>query len=462
MIYRVYGFIHKIAKHILRQNYKKHIKYIFFSPVTDTIKEYKILFLPFKQKQFINDFFIDKTQTKVFAKTDLFPIENIVSTSVRLPKIVKHHKQPIKKSNTISDFYSAWHDFITSSLIPNGWRYAGFHYAGYIWEKQTWCLPSWIWTNAALARCYFTLGETNLGIELANLFISHQLPEGGWLVRFDIDKDGPIPVIAPNDSAYIATNALLTAYTATSDKRFLVSAEKTAHWIIDTVSPNGLVWLGYDLRHKQWIKNYNIADIGFTSALFAHLYQLIGDNKYLCFLRRFVSAYLNTFYNKKTKCFATAVDEHGNQIGGYFGRGQAWALEGLIPAYMVLKEDYLSKIINDLVEFLLNRQNRNGSWPYNFKNYLMGEDCKGTPVIAYNLLQWYKYNGQKDYRIINAVQKALHWCKKHTCLTGEARGGIFSYTIEGAIVHSLYSSTAFTYSSAYAIEVFKDLQRMNR
>ena len=44
-----------------------------------------------------------------------------------------------------------------------------------------------------------------------------------------------------------------------------------------------------------------------------------------------------------------------------------------------------------------------------------------------------------------------------TCNKGVAKGGIFSYSVEGAIVQSLYTSCAFVYSSAYAIELQKKL-----
>ena len=42
----------------------------------------------------------------------------------------------------------------------------------------------------------------------------------------------------------------------------------------------------------------------------------------------------------------------------------------------------------------------------------------------------------------------------------EAEGGIFSYCMEGAVVHHLYTSTAFVYSSAYAIEMLRMAKNM--
>ena len=81
----------------------------------------------------------------------------------------------------------------------------------------------------------------------------------------------------------------------------------------------------------------------------------------------------------------------------------------------------------------------------------MGDDCKAVPVIARCLLEWYEI--ERDERLLLSANKALEWCVKHTAANSAAEGGIFSYTIEGAIVHHLYTNTAFTYGSSYALEV---------
>ena len=60
-----------------------------------------------------------------------------------------------------------------------------------------------------------------------------------------------------------------------------------------------------------------------------------------------------------------------------FARGQAWALEGLIPAYRVLKNKELYDVINDTVDMLIQSQSECGAWHYNLTKPLMGFDCKG-------------------------------------------------------------------------------------
>ena len=105
-------------------------------------------------------------------------------------------------------------------------------------------------------------------------------------------------------------------------------------------------------------------------------------------------------------------------------------------------------------------QKNDGGWSYNLLRPLMGEDCKAIPVIAKCLLDWYELEDQ-DQRLIVSAQRALEWCAKHTATNGTAAGGIFSYTIEGAIVHHMYTSTAFVYGSSYALEVKNKLDRLS-
>ena len=81
----------------------------------------------------------------------------------------------------------------------------------------------------------------------------------------------------------------------------------------------------------------------------------------------------------------------------------------------------------------------------------MGEDCKAVSVIAKNMMDWFVISGEE--KIVKSANKALEWCCRHTANRGDAIGGIFSYSIEGAIVKNLYTSCAFVYASAYAIEL---------
>lgn len=374
-------------------------------------------------------------------------------TTLTVGNILKTHSLKIGAKQEVAR--QLWGEFIQRSIISSS-EFKGNLYAGYIAESKKWCLPSWIWTNAATVREYCVVGKLEKAKALAAKLASRQLECGGWVVRNDYDKQGAIPMLAPNDSAYIANNAFLTLYKETQEKQYLNIACRCADWIIDTARLDGIVYVGYNMRDKKWDKNCVIVDVGFTGGLFSRLVEFTQDEKYLIFLKKFIARYIELFYLPQKHGFSTSIDKDNRPQGGMFGRGQAWALEGLIPAYNVLKDDRIKLVIDDTIENLLHVQYSDGAWAYNLTKPLMGNDCKSVSVIAKNMMHWYKVT--RDERIIRSAEKALEWCCKHTATVGDAKGGIFSFCMEGAIVQNLYTSCAFVYASAYAIELHEMLK----
>ncbi|MGB4592258.1 MAG: glycoside hydrolase family 88 protein [Coriobacteriia bacterium] len=346
---------------------------------------------------------------------------------------------------------------IENARVPRGWRNEGLFLTGYVKGSGDWCLSSWIWTSSAIARYYSTIGRTDEVIRIADKFLEEQLPCGGWMVRLDWIDGCAVPLVAPNDSAYIANNALLEAYKSVGDEKYLQAAERCAAWIIRTARSDGLVYFGQNGLTGKWIVRSNIVDIGFTAGLFCELYKITNDDDYLSFAERFVSAYTRVFFDPDYRAFWTSVDMNGTPRGGHFARGQAWALEGLIPYYQMTGDSVVEQLIVDVTSRLVERQNFSGGWPYNLSRARMGEDGKGTPVLAKNLLDWYALSGEEEF--LDSARRALIWCERHTMHEGGCPGGIFSYSVEGAVSHTLYSETAFTYSSAYALETLDLLRR---
>ena len=451
MVYEIYGFFHKIAKHLLKRNLNPLYKMV---DIQETqFDENEALLVDSTCTGYINNYQILGS----ILKKQVFPVENIVraDTFQSFPNSFSKRRR-IQRGKALSgnEAEKAWKSFIEKSIIPKGYLYSDLHYGGFILEYDSWCLPSWIWTNAALVRMYCSLNLNKDAIVLADHLIALQEECGGWVVRNDYDNNGSIPVLAPNDSAYIANNACLEVYLLTRDPKYLLSAEKCADWIIQAARRDGFVYVGYNQKTKKWQTNYSIVDVGFTAALFARLFRITENPKYKSFLERFVSRYIDLFFNSDSKGFATGLDSNDNQIGGMFGRGQAWALEGLIESYKVLEDETIKQVIDQTIGTLLRKQTRSGGWPYNLSRPLMGIDCKAVPIIALSILKW-----RRDLTAVSAAQKALKWVISHTSSLEESFGGIFSYSIEGAIVHHLYSNTAFVYSCAYALELKKELEK---
>lgn len=388
--------------------------------------------------------FMHHTAKKILGRSNL-SVGNILSSP------------SIKMGAKPADAGMLWDSFIRNAQIPTGLDHAGTLYAGYIGEAQEWCLPSWIWTNAATVRAYCANSSIDKAKALADKLAAQQQECGGWIVRNDYDKQGAIPMLAPNDSAYMANNAFVELYLATKEQKYLDIARKCADWIIETARPDGIVYTGYNMRDEKWDKSCVIVDTGFTGGLFSRLYEITKEEKYLVFLKRFVDKYIELFFIPSAHGFCTSIDKNDRQQGGMFGRGQAWALEGLIPAYKVLKDEKVKAVIYDTINNLIKVQCKNGGWAYNLTKPLMGEDCKAVSVIAKDMMDWYAIT--KDERFRQSAEKALEWCRMHTAIEGEAKGGIFSFCMEGAIVQNLYTSCAFVYASAYAIELEQMLKQ---
>lgn len=452
MKYHIYGAIHKHAKKILKRDNSlpATVKLVDFPPtILDELE----------QNSMNKEIEINGEIYSGIKKSDIYPVENLVANEEfkNCPMSFSMKGHTLKKLQKFEIAEGLWKQFLESSYIPIGYKYSGLHYGGYIAEKASWCLPSWIWTNAAVVRYHCLVGEMDKAKKLGDIILLNQHISGGWIVRIDYMDDGAHPILAPNDSCYIAHNCCLKLFQSTHDEKYLNAAEKTAAWIMETARKDGMVLFGYDIKMKYWITKKNIVDIGFTAGLFAELFSLTGKKVYRDFLVGFVNKYIDIFYIKEKKCFATCIDENDRIHGGAFGRGQGWALEGLIPTYRVLQSDSIRNVIEETVETLLHCQTSDGGWAYNLLSPLMGIDCKAVPVIAKALLEWSKVVHSTVYD--EAISKAMYWCKKNTVAKGEAAGGIFSYTVEGAIVHNKYTSTALVYASSYALEVEHERMR---
>ena len=457
MKYRLYGFLHRTAKNWLHRS----ITTSAYRMINIQDKNLRLDGLVNLAGEEVGVYINDMTPIPVkLKKNDVFPVENVVSANT-FPSFNDSFMQTRKCNEKQlgvqeSDAEELWMRFIKNSEIPREFRNGFLHYAGYILDCEEWCLPSWVWTNAALVRMYCRLGMIDEAKVIANKLIELQQGCGGWIVRNDYDSEGAVPVLAPNDSAYIANNSSLELYSVTKEDKYLDSAEKCAKWIIETARKDGMVYVGYDVKRSHWQTNHNIVDVGFTAGLFARLYKTTHNVRYLEFLKKFTDKYIELFYMPSNNGFATSLDANDNQLGGMFGRGQAWALEGLIPASRVLKNERVTAVVQNTIGNLLKMQDKQGGWAYNLSRPLMGIDCKATSIIAYSLINWYK-DHKDQAELKKAAEKAYNWCLAHTLPEGKGKGGIYSYTTEGAIVHHLYTWTAFVYGSSYAVELKKIL-----
>lgn len=384
-----------------------------------------------------------------------YPVENYFNSQPNIywkktfvQRNFKRHSKFIGLSEKTEE---AWLDFLRNSHIPRGFKNEGFHFGGYLGSGyEEWCLPSWIWTSARMVSTNFLLGHDERALVLCNKFLSTQQSDGSWIVRDDYIEGKPSGIKAPNDSAYIANHALLTGYLKTGKEVYLESAIRCADWIMSITRNDGLVSTGFDTQNQKWLNDFIIVDTGFTLGLFAKIYEITQSEKYREYLIRFTESFVKYFL-KNNGFFSTSIDSAYRHVGGSFARGQAWALEGLIASYRVNSNPSVFNVIKKCINVILREQHRSGGWSYNFERKLLGDDGKAVPVISRVLMDYYDIS--KDENVLFCVKKAMNWCARHTRKTGAGRGGIFTFSMEGGVVHHNYSSMAFVYSSSYALEV---------
>ena len=424
------------------------------------VRKYKFIDLETNSNVLENEEFLFDLADSNYANVR-FPVENPVRNPSVFRKISFETKVNSVKGSCVFK-HELWLTFIRNSIIPMDYSYSGLCYGGYIIDyHKGWCLPSWIWTNGAIARLFCRLGEKDVVAELAEIMLRHQLDNGAWLVRLDYRIQDIVPVCAPNDSAYIAANVMLEAYEFLGKQEYLESAKFCADWVMKSSREDGLVSTAFDLKKREWTEENIIVDIGFTAVLFAKLIQGGHDEsgQYRIFLDKFIAQFVRYFYNPDMRLFHTSLNSKYQGEGGYFARGQAWALEGLIAAYITTPNQQLKNVIDSTIRKLLELQRKDGSWHYNLTKRYLGLDGKGAPVIARSLISWHKI--YPDFRILNGAEKALRWCERNTSLTNDdSLGGIFTFSMEGAIVHNHYSNATMVYSSAYAYEAYLEISQL--
>lgn len=435
LFYRLYGGVRVVLNKLLRRKKESKCRFVYIYTLSD--------FMSLKDKiKTINgsQFCEEKVRQEDCFCGENITFDSTISTNKRKDYQIEDGLSPKQQ----------WQRCIEKAKIQPGWKNAGLYYTAFTKETENWCLSNWIWTSAAIGRVLCTINVTE-GLKVANAFIEQQTKNGGWIVRYDIIGGELVRIEAPNDSAYIANNSLVSAYRATGDKKYLVSAQRCAKWIMDTALDSGLVPFGYDVDKCEWIRDHNIVDIGFTAGLFCSLYRETNDYKYLEFAKSFIKAYIEAYYDNEAGLFSTYIGSKGERLGGFFSRGQAWALEGLIPLYEITKDEVLFDIIERQINVIVKNQLKNGGWPCNFQGIrrLMGEDCKGIACIAKSIGLWANYSNN-PYVLRECVKSAYNWCLLHT---DNKSGMILSYSTDGAIEHSPNSSTGMLYANAYAIEV---------
>lgn len=364
---------------------------------------------------------------------------------------------------------ASW-DFIFSSKISGENPNNGLYYACYDATNQTFRLASWIWCSAVIVNAIletawdlpdsqsdFLIKQAKLiGYRFLDLWnASKNTADGGLVIRWDVSKTskiGFIPWRAPNDVSIIASYCFIPLYQRFGNVEFLDAAIEIGQWILKKgMHQDGRLLVGYRDDLHEWDTSWLYVDAGFTTRLFAGLYQITKQQLWFEAQNKFYDWFFPNF-SRQDGLFHTFWPKRFWQSRNHiFSRGQAWVLDGVLSSYEANHEERYLDIAYRCCEYLAEKQSVDGSWPYLLLNPDSGACNKGTPILAYHFLRLYQLMPHKW--LLDSANRALTWCQEVMSkdIQSLRYGGIFSINTEGSITGSTNTSTAFVYSSAYYI-----------
>lgn len=419
---------------------------------------------------------VSKGQYENFTESSLKDLSRLIGTDLHLDDDQAISKHLIRSNQSEEDSIKQAVDYLRRSqnMEPCS-SFRGTFYTAFDMESRGYRVLSWIWTSAAVIRALIGEAVDNMdsgikddlefcGEALLSLQIDEGFNRGGYMVRWDIWPQSPsgiVPWLSPNDAGFIGANGLLPMYEFTGDERYLHAAEDIAEWIMGPgTRPDGLVFVGYDMSKRRWVKEWLYVDAAFVVVLFERLHEVRGDERYPAWVERFMQEFIVHFRlaNGLFRAFLRKKRERPNYI---FTRGQAWVMDTLLSSYRLLKKTEFLEMAQELAYAIEPYQRLNGAWHYNLLDSDSGEDAKAIPILAHHLIDLYTF--AQDPRIIEMATRALTWCRRNQVPAEDhqAGGGISSYTIEGTIAGKRNARIIFSYSVAYYILALRKLQRLS-
>jgi len=467
-IVKIYCMVRKIAKYLIAKNNKvilyinRNNEDVYIKIKNKSIKKFSV----YCNGEEVNVRFVKPGIFKIDNKI-LLKDENIFKFADSLKNIKILNKYNIANEKAQKRNYSIEELFeYLMNTVCNDRRspFYGLMRPAYDFKENCFRILSWVWCSSipvySLCLKYSSTKEKKylnyvkqIGESLLRYYYDNNIYDGGCIIRWDIDNNSPRgmkKLIAPNDLSMIASHAFIPLYKITKEDKYLIATEKIANWILKKgTDKKGIVYCDYNLYKKKWTKDWLYVDSGFTLSLYSSLFSITKKKEWLVYGNKFITEYNKRFFNYKTGLFYKTWYLNKNNDDLLFTRGQAWALEGLI-SYFEISGKYEKKI-RIVIGKLLEYQNKDGSWNQILDRPIFGKCNKGTPIICYELLRYYKLN--KNPGILQAIIKGMTWCEKNMRFTIKGYGGISSFNEEGSISGKRCADIAFTYSLAYYLMV---------
>lgn len=159
-------------------------------------------------------------------------------------------------------------------------------------------------------------------------------------------------------------------YGRLGDRRILAPVMARANWVVDNISGNETLELNYS--KPETLDRWSWCDALFMAPpVYAKLFTLTGDRKYLDFMNREYRASYDYLFDKDEQLFYRDQryfdkrEANGQKV--FWGRGNGWVLAGLVEILQALPENEDTReFYRDLFVRLSNRiaglQSADGYW----------------------------------------------------------------------------------------------------
>lgn len=289
-------------------------------------------------------------------------------------------------------------------------------------------------------------------------------------------KGGFEKYASPADSLFLCGWGWIPLYRKTGDKRFLTAAKLLVESVDRILGLDELVEQDYLLKLEKW-KDWTMDESGFGMEGLAEFYSIKKGDKYRRIGKKYIDKLLK-FFQREDGLWERTYHHHSPdresfgfngkvKCGDYYKnpancntRGAAWAMEGLISAYTMLKEEKYLDYAEKMADHLLKWQQQDGFWYFLFdksgKDKAISE--KGTAVWSHLFYRLYDITENENHLL--AARKALKWLikKQYNGVDNRATGGIVGSSPHSGVVYRQWFPMITTYTmDFFGISILEEL-----
>lgn len=213
-------------------------------------------------------------------------------------------------------------------------------------------------------------------------------------------------------TAALGIFTLLRLYELTGQEKYLVSAKLAGDWLIKMQTPKGPMKPYCKYTNGKLICGEKISLLynGQSLSALSRLYKITGEEKYLNSAKKIASFFISEY--EREKGFIEDEYRKKNPISN------AWVVMSLIEFYKVQTKENYKKIIFELSDLILEKQNKDERDILNHGSWQLSYSTSGIGWLAEVMTEVYRFcleEKNKDcQKYQDSVIRAIRWLIQNT------------------------------------------------